>query len=118
MNIYQKSQNQVRAFATNVRCGIGRLSLLIKTLYGSMSAYIQTVINREMPSLLVKDSPKSEENKLKINVWESKGLWYFHVKADNGKIIAASEGYKKKASAMKTIYRLQDGLSKATVKVL
>lgn len=71
-----------------------------------------------MPSLLAKDSPISKENTVKIELFKSSDQWYFHVKSSNGKIIAASEGYKKKSSAVKTIYRLQNGLSKAVVKTL
>ena len=31
------------------------------------------------------------------------GDWYFHLKASNGKLIAASEGYKTKETCRRTI---------------
>ena len=107
---------QAKAFATNAKCGIGLLCSHLKTLYGSISAYIQTVINREMPSFHVKDLPQSKkEITMKITVWESKALWYFNIKAGNGKIIAASEGYSKKYNALKTIHSLKLGIPLAKV---
>lgn len=45
---------------------------------------------------------------MKIQVFKSpvNRQWYFHLKARNGKLIAQSEGYHKKASAIKTAKRL------------
>lgn len=116
MNTYQNYLSQAKAFAINVKCGIGRLYSRLVTLYGTIFAYIQTVINREMPSLHVKDIPPCEkESIMKVHVFESKGLWYFHVKSSNGKIVAQSEGYKQKASALKTIKALKSGMCNAKV---
>jgi uncharacterized protein YegP (UPF0339 family) len=39
---------------------------------------------------------------MKIYIFERFAGWYFHIKAKNGKIIAQSEGYKKRAGAIKT----------------
>lgn len=41
---------------------------------------------------------------LKVVFFQSKddGLWYFHVKAGNGRKICASEGYTRKSDAVKT----------------
>lgn len=117
MNIYQNYLNQVKASVILARNGIGRLYLRLKILHGNISAYIQVVINREMPSLHVKDLPNCKKvNIMKIHVWESKGLWYFHIKAGNGKIVAASEGYTKKCNALKTIHALKMGIAFAQVK--
>lgn len=48
---------------------------------------------------------------MKIQVFKStkNGQWYFRFKAYNGRIIAQSEGYKKKAGARKGI----DGIRSA-----
>lgn len=43
---------------------------------------------------------------MKIQYFKSKGQWFFHLKSRNGKIVAQSEAYKKKASCLKTCSRL------------
>lgn len=48
---------------------------------------------------------------MKIEVFRGKGkkkLWYFHLKADNGRILCASEGYTRKESAIKAITRIME----------
>lgn len=41
---------------------------------------------------------------MKIIIWKGvAGLWYFHIKAKNGEIVASSEGYKRKSSCLKTV---------------
>lgn len=41
---------------------------------------------------------------MKIEYWQAKnGQWYFHIKAGNGKVIAQSEGYTRKAKCKQTI---------------
>lgn len=35
-------------------------------------------------------------------------LWYFHRKAENGEIVAASEGYNEKSSALSEAHRQAD----------
>jgi len=39
---------------------------------------------------------------------EKNGQYYFHLVARNGKSVAASEGYKRKASAVKTLKSIQN----------
>jgi uncharacterized protein YegP (UPF0339 family) len=39
---------------------------------------------------------------MKIYIFERLSGWYFHIRGRNGKIIAQSEGYKRKAGAIKT----------------
>lgn len=39
--------------------------------------------------------------------------WYFRVKANNGEIIATSEGYHNLADARKTAHLLRDGMGQA-----
>jgi len=36
------------------------------------------------------------------------GQYYFRLKAANGEIVAQSEGYKQKQSAVNTIYSIED----------
>lgn len=43
--------------------------------------------------------------------------WYFHILASNGKIVAQSEGYKRKASAVKAAYSICFHASKLRVEV-
>jgi Domain of unknown function (DUF1508). len=45
---------------------------------------------------------------MKVVIFKSKtnGQWYFHVTSKNNKIIAQSEGYKRKSSAVKTACKL------------
>lgn len=42
--------------------------------------------------------------------------WYFHIKANNGKIIAQSEGYKNKKGCLKSAKSLQKAEYKIEVK--
>ncbi len=44
---------------------------------------------------------------MKIIVFKSSNLWYFHFLARNGKIIAQSEGYKRKQACLKTVTRIK-----------
>jgi len=46
------------------------------------------------------------------------GEWYFNLRGRNGKIIAQSEGYKRKASALKGIKSIQKNAPKAEVKTV
>ena len=41
----------------------------------------------------------------KFEYWESKkdGLWYFHLKAENGEVIAQSQGYTTKDNCVSGI---------------
>lgn len=45
---------------------------------------------------------------MQIEYWQSRkdGKWYFHVKARNGKLLASSQGYKRKLGATKGIEAL------------
>jgi uncharacterized protein YegP (UPF0339 family) len=53
---------------------------------------------------------------VKIEVFKgAKDEWYFHVLARNGKVVCASEGYKRRGYALRTIKRLQVGLYLADV---
>lgn len=116
MKRYQIFQKQVEVFGTNVKDGIGRLHSLLKTLCGSISVYIQTVINREMPSLHAKDLPQyKKESAMKINIFKSKGQWYFNIKSANGKIVAQSEGYTRKHNALKTISAMKAAVASAEI---
>ena len=40
---------------------------------------------------------------MKIQYFQSNYQWYFHIRARNGKIIAQSEGYRRKSSCLRTI---------------
>ena len=47
----------------------------------------------------------------KIEIFRGKNeQWYFRFRADNGKIVAQSEGYKQKQSAHKGIECIQKGV--------
>ena len=50
-------------------------------------------------------------------VFRSNGddLWYFHLKANNGKIIAQSEGYNTKRSALNGIASIKKNAAKAKI---
>ena len=43
--------------------------------------------------------------------------WYFHLRARNGRIIAQSKGYKRRAKALATIRKIILGASRAAIKV-
>jgi hypothetical protein len=47
---------------------------------------------------------------LRLIIFQSQrnNQWYFHIKALNHKIIASSEGYKKRSAALRTARRLCD----------
>lgn len=47
---------------------------------------------------------------MKIEYWKSpkNGQWYFAIIARNGKTVAQSEGYKRKASCLKTAELITD----------
>lgn len=50
-------------------------------------------------------TPKS----YRIEVFNSNGYWYFHILARNGKIVAPSEGYSRRGSALKTASQIGGG---------
>lgn len=56
---------------------------------------------------------------MRIEMFSRLGLcgkrWYFRVRADNGEIIAASEGYKRRVDARSTAQRLRDGMASASI---
>lgn len=55
---------------------------------------------------------------MKIQYFQSNYQWYFHIRARNGKIIAQSEGYRRKSSCLRTIEiftHAQRGLLRAKV---
>ena len=54
---------------------------------------------------------------MKIELFKSdtNGEWYFRVRAKNGQVIAASEGYKNRLDALQTAKSLRFGLLFATV---
>lgn len=55
----------------------------------------------------------------KIEVFKGdNGDWFFHLKAPNGQVILASEGYTRKRNAMKGIEAVKKYAGKAAVKVL
>jgi uncharacterized protein YegP (UPF0339 family) len=39
---------------------------------------------------------------MKIYIFQTPAGWYFHIRGRNGRIVAQSEGYKKRAGAVKT----------------
>lgn len=41
--------------------------------------------------------------------------WFFRVVADNGQIVAQSEGYSRRIDAVQTAYSLRDNLKNAEV---
>ena len=41
--------------------------------------------------------------------------WYFRVRADNGEVIAQSEGYHNRGDARSTAQRMRDELAKASI---
>lgn len=41
--------------------------------------------------------------------------WYFHIQASNGKVIAQSEGYKQRASAVKACESIRSHQTKIQV---
>lgn len=49
---------------------------------------------------------------MKIEYWKSPkdGEWYWRVKARNGKIILSSEGYRRRATMLKTIESFMQGM--------
>jgi len=42
------------------------------------------------------------KTKLRIKLFKSKGQWFFRVVANNGRIVAQSEGYKQRQSCTNT----------------
>jgi len=57
---------------------------------------------------------------MKCIIWKSKknNQWYFTIKSSNGKIVVQSEGYKRRASAVKTAKRLPSILKNLTYHIL
>jgi len=49
---------------------------------------------------------------MKINIFKSvkDGQWYFHIVARNGEIVAQSEGYKRRQSAIDTVDAILKGV--------
>lgn len=41
--------------------------------------------------------------------------WYFHLKSANGKIIAQSEGYKRRGAALKAVNKIKQSAFLASV---
>jgi uncharacterized protein YegP (UPF0339 family) len=61
---------------------------------------------------------KYEESRLmkNIEIFQSNGgQWYFHVKGDNGEIVAQSEGYTRKADAEEGLKTLERIIAKGNV---
>lgn len=54
----------------------------------------------------------------KFEVFQSKGQWYFRLKAGNGEIIAASQGYNTKQGAMKGVASVQANAGKADILII
>lgn len=55
---------------------------------------------------------------MKIYIFRGEdGQWYWHVKSKNNKIICQSEGYQRKAGALKAVKSLKVNLSKAMLVV-
>jgi len=55
----------------------------------------------------------------KFEVWKTPaGEWRWHLKAANGEIVAASEGYKTRAGAMTGIRALRTAVDAALLAVL
>lgn len=52
---------------------------------------------------------------MKFEIFKADGLFYFHIKAGNNKIVAQSEGYPQRKSAMKAIKSIQRGAGTAKV---
>lgn len=52
---------------------------------------------------------------MKFELFRSSGEWRFRLIARNGKIIAQSEGYKRKCDCLKTIRSIQANAGQAKV---
>lgn len=63
--------------------------------------------------------PEDIMGKWKIEVYSRRGLfgrrWYFRIRADNGEVVAQSEGYQNKLDCHGTISRLQARVIRAEV---
>ena len=53
-----------------------------------------------------------------FEVYKSKGEWRFRLKAGNGEIIAASEGYNTKQGCLKGVVSVQNNASRALVEII
>jgi len=54
----------------------------------------------------------------KFEVFQSKGKWYFRLKAGNGEIVAASEAYNTKQGALKGVASVQKFASSSPVLIM
>jgi uncharacterized protein YegP (UPF0339 family) len=67
----------------------------------------------------LRDSKKYEESRSmkNIEIFQSNGgQWYFHIKGDNGEIIAQSEAYTREADAEEGLKTLQRVLAESEEK--
>lgn len=53
-----------------------------------------------------------------FEVYFSKGEWRFRLKAGNGEIIAASEGYNTKQGCLKGVASVQNNASRALIEII
>lgn len=55
--------------------------------------------------------------RMQFEFWksESSGLWYWHLRGKNGRIVAASEGYNSKSACVRTIEVIREGARSAVV---
>lgn len=52
---------------------------------------------------------------MKFEIFKESGQFYFHIKAGNNKIVAQSEGYPQRKSALKAIKAIKKGAGTAKV---
>lgn len=52
---------------------------------------------------------------MKIEVFKRRNQWHFRIKSRNGRIVAQSERYKQKTSALDTIRRIRNGVCSAEI---
>lgn len=54
----------------------------------------------------------------KLEVWKNKvGEWQWHLRARNGEIVAAGEGYNRKAGAVAGVAACRRAVTMATLKI-
>jgi uncharacterized protein YegP (UPF0339 family) len=56
------------------------------------------------------------KHRMKFEYWKaSNRQWYWHLKAGNGRIVAQSEGYKRRQGCLDTIHALNPAWAVAVV---
>lgn len=66
------------------------------------------------PDIVIKKLKGVKKMKAKFELFKGRGKkWFFRLKATNGKIIAQSEGYNKRGSALNGIQSVRKNAAKA-----